>query len=356
MKPQILELIDFKKVDALLEGFNKSTGFVTAILDLDGNVLSQSGWRRICTHFHRVNPETGRNCTISDTVLAGQVAEGEKYHFYQCLNGMVDVAVPLVIDGEHVANLFSGQFFFEEPDHAFFIAQANKYGFDEDKYLSALDSVPVVSKEKVKTAMDFLLTMTQLISEITWQKLEQMKLNESVLKSEERFRTFMDEAPVYAYIKDASLNHIFSNKKVAALIERNRIGQTSESARAIFAPEIADFLENADKDILSGHANRRELEYKFNIGGDERWLEDTKFGLTLADGTRAVGGLAFDITERKRSEALLTEQLDELRRWQQAMFGREDRILAMKKEVNDLLAEHGQPPRYASAVAGENDT
>jgi ligand-binding sensor protein len=171
MKDNILDLIDFKKVDALLEGFNKTTGFVTAILDLEGKVMSKSGWREICTQFHRINPQTCRNCTISDTVLAGQMAEGEKYNFYQCLNGMVDVAVPLVVDGEHVANLFSGQFFFEEPDRALFKTQAGKYGFDEDKYLSALDSVPVVSKEKVKTAMDFLLAMTQLISEITFQKL-----------------------------------------------------------------------------------------------------------------------------------------------------------------------------------------
>jgi len=305
MKANILDLIDFKKVDALLEGFNKTTGFFTTILDLEGNVMSKSGWRETSTQFHRINPQTCRHCTISDTVLAGQMAEGEKYHFYQCLNGMVDVAVPLVIDGEHVANLFSGQFFFEEPDRAFFKTQAGKYGFDEDKYLSALDSVPVVSKEKVKTAMDFLLAMTQLISEITFQKLEQMELNESVLKSEERFRTFMDETPVYAYIKNGSLNHVFSNKKVSALIESNRIGQQTESARAIFAPEIADYRESADKNILSGHSSRSELKYKLNIGGDERCRNVIKFWLTLADCTRALGGLAFDITERQRAEAEL---------------------------------------------------
>ncbi len=45
MKINILDLIDFAKVDTLLEGFNKSTGFVTAILDLNGNILSKSGWR-----------------------------------------------------------------------------------------------------------------------------------------------------------------------------------------------------------------------------------------------------------------------------------------------------------------------
>jgi len=50
------------------------------------------------------------------------------------------------------------------------------------------------------------------------------------------------------------------------------------------------------------------------------------------------------------ASATLAEQLDELRRWQQAMLGREGRVLEMKKEVNALLAAQGQPPRYPSAV------
>jgi len=57
------------------------------------------------------------------------------------------------------------------------------------------------------------------------------------------------------------------------------------------------------------------------------------------------------VAAREHAESLsgtLAAQLDELRRWQQAMLGREDRILSIKKEVNDLLAAQGQPLRYAS--------
>ncbi|MBU4236847.1 MAG: PocR ligand-binding domain-containing protein [Proteobacteria bacterium] len=305
MKVNILNLIDFKKVNTLLEGFNKSTGFVTAILDLEGNVLSKSGWRQICTEFHRINPETSKKCTISDTVLAGKMNEGEQYHFYKCLNGMVDVAVPVVINGEHIANLFSGQFFFEEPDQMFFKKQAEKYGFDEEQYLGALAKVPVIPRERVKTAMDFLQNMTQLISETTFQKLEQMELNDAVLKSEERFKTFMEETPVYAYIKDGSLNHVFSNKKVLELTQLKQSGQIVDSAKTIFDPDIANYLERADQKILSGHSNRIELEYKVKIDGQDKWLNDIKFALKLTDGTKGVGGLAFDITERKRAEEAL---------------------------------------------------
>jgi len=64
--------------------------------------------------------------------------------------------------------------------------------------------------------------------------------------------------------------------------------------------------------------------------------------------TYIVGTLQ-DITERKQAEAKLNEQIAELRRWHELTLGREMRILGLKQEVNELLAQAGQPPRYASA-------
>jgi diguanylate cyclase len=188
MKSKFFDNLDFDKINLILEGFNKATGFVTAILDLEGNILSKSGWRPICTEFHRKNPQTALNCRISDTMLANSMAQGERYHFYECKNGLVDVAVPIMIEGEQVANLFSGQFFFEPPDLNFFKKQAANYGFDESDYLDALSKVPIVSREEVKTNMDFLLTITQMITEMTYDKLEQKELNDAFQKSDEALR------------------------------------------------------------------------------------------------------------------------------------------------------------------------
>lgn len=46
MKIDLLKLFNFEEVDKLLEGFNHTTRFVTAILDLEGRMLSKSGWRK----------------------------------------------------------------------------------------------------------------------------------------------------------------------------------------------------------------------------------------------------------------------------------------------------------------------
>jgi len=196
MTTQLDRIFDFEKVNTLLEGFNKTTGFVTAILDLKGNVLSKSGWRDLCTEFHRINPKTAFRCTFSDTILASKMAEGENYHCYKCLNGLVDVAVPIIIRGVHVGNLFSGQFFFEEPDYDFFRKQAKEFGFDQEKYLKAVSEVPIKSEEQVKFAMNFLLQMTEIISDQGYQNLVLEEINSSFNESNNRFYTIFYANPI----------------------------------------------------------------------------------------------------------------------------------------------------------------
>lgn len=196
MAQSIKQILDFERVNSLLEDFNKSTGFVTAILDLEGNVLSKSGWRDVCTQFHRKNPLTAKNCLTSDTVLANKMSEGKQYHFYKCLNGLVDVATPIIIDGEHIANLFTGQFFFETPDISFFNKQALKYGFDEAKYLASLKKVPVISKEVAIANLNFLSSMAHMIGELGSQKSKLAALNSRLKLSESLFKSVFENSNV----------------------------------------------------------------------------------------------------------------------------------------------------------------
>ncbi|MCX8043005.1 MAG: response regulator [Desulfobacterota bacterium] len=53
-----------------------------------------------------------------------------------------------------------------------------------------------------------------------------------------------------------------------------------------------------------------------------------------------------DITELRKSERSLRLKLDELQRWHKVVLNREDRIIELKKEVNELRKEAGKPLRY----------
>jgi PAS domain S-box-containing protein len=63
-----------------------------------------------------------------------------------------------------------------------------------------------------------------------------------------------------------------------------------------------------------------------------------------------IAGMTRDINARKKAEAQINEQLEELRRWHNVTLGRENRVLQLKKEINQLLTEAGLPPRYTSVL------
>lgn len=67
-----------------------------------------------------------------------------------------------------------------------------------------------------------------------------------------------------------------------------------------------------------------------------------------------IAGTTREIDARKKAEIRIEEQLNELKRWQKATLGRESRILELKREVNELLTQMGQKPRYQSPDEGES--
>jgi diguanylate cyclase (GGDEF)-like protein/PAS domain S-box-containing protein len=317
MKSKALEYFDFEKANALLEAFNHSTDFVTAILDLEGNVLSKSGWRQICTDFHRVHPQSSLNCTISDTELANKREPSEKYHFYKCLNGLIDVQMPIVIRGEHVANLYSGQFFFEEPDIAFFKEQAENYGFDENLYFEALEKVPVVSKEKVGIAMNFLLDIIEMIIEMTSDKFEQIKLNEKIResekalldnqaqlrKSEERFRVVQEVSPDGFTILHPLINElgeiidfefVFENQAIARVNQTDPNQIIGRRVLELFPAHSGSRLFEVYKQV----ANTRETQVLEEVNAGEIVSKPVWLRLVVVSMGEDIAILAQDITEQ----------------------------------------------------------
>ena len=178
---ELAEIIDVMLLQSLVNDLFAVAHIPMAIVDMKGKVLVGVGWQHSCTDFHRVHPETCQNCIESDTELTAGVAPGE-FKLYKCKNNMWDIATPLIVCNQHVGNIFSGQFVFDDepPDVEFFRTQAQRYGFDEEQYLAALEAVPRLSREHVNTCMTFLTKLAHMISQNGYNSLVAVSSQQSL--------------------------------------------------------------------------------------------------------------------------------------------------------------------------------
>ncbi len=225
MKYHLAEIVDVDELKRLCENFTNINGAVTAILDLEGNVLVSTGWQPICTQFHRIHSETKLLCTESDTILASQLKLGQKYNVYRCKNGLVDVAMPIIVGGNHVGNFFTGQFFTEKADIEFFRNQARKYNFNETEYLSALEKAPVFNENQIKASVSFLVQLTETIGNIGLKNLYNLELTKQLEIEKENLKVINDEY--------AALNEEYKTQNDELLQAKERAEESQKMFKTI---------------------------------------------------------------------------------------------------------------------------
>jgi len=173
MENLLADIIDIQVIQSLMNDFYKLAHIPVGLNDLKGNVLVSVGWQDICTKLHRVHLETSKYCVESDTQLSLDATPGE-LKMYKCKNNMWDIVTPIILDGQHVGYVFSGQFFFDDNplDDEFFKSQARKYEFNEEEYMAALNKVSRLSKEAVNTSMTFIMTFANALSQLSYSNFK----------------------------------------------------------------------------------------------------------------------------------------------------------------------------------------
>ena len=169
---ELTDIVDVPALQTLMDEFYAVTHFGVGIVDLKGRVLVATGWQNICTQFHRACPETAARCQESDIALSSGVAQGA-FKVYKCRNGMWDMVTPIFVGDNHVGNFFLGQFLYDDEtiDESFFRAQAERYGFDVEAYLTALVQVPRWSRQRVEAVMQFYATFAHQLSTLSYANI-----------------------------------------------------------------------------------------------------------------------------------------------------------------------------------------
>jgi PAS domain S-box-containing protein len=233
------DIVDIEAIQDLMDNLWQASGIPTGIVDIDGTVLVGAGWQTICTQFHRRHPETRARCLQSDAFLARYLNEHSVlpecgYIEYRCQNGMIDIGMPIIIEGHHLANIFLGQFFYEPPDEKFFRQQARKYGFDLKDYLATLRQVPVFPPQKVQQILTFNKSLLALITRMGVEKLRQMETQRDLLQSREKFHSLFENSSDAIFILSVD-GHILEANQIACQ-------QFGFSRQQLLHKKLAEFL------------------------------------------------------------------------------------------------------------------
>jgi PAS domain S-box-containing protein len=148
-----------------------------------------------------------------------------------------------------------------------------------------------------------MVAILSLVLDVT----ERERAEEELRASEQRFQRFMDNSPMTAFLKDDQGRYVYVNR----LLERQ------------FDRPAAEWIGKTDAELFPESDPRRGFENDFAVLQAGRTIEaeetaerktgthhylSFKFPVEGRDGQRLLGGMALDITGRKRAEQLAEEK------------------------------------------------
>ncbi|MBF0456482.1 MAG: PAS domain S-box protein [Nitrospirae bacterium] len=180
-----------------------------------------------------------------------------------------------------------------------------------------------------------------LQEDITWRK----QLDEELRKSQQHLSLLVENSPLAIIEWDL-------NDKVAAWnpAAERIFGYTKDEAMGRTASEFIiprDAALLADEQLSA--ADAMEKDYQDNITKDGRRITCRWHNVTLTDETGSTIGvtsLVEDATTRIKMLADLNQYVKDMERFNRLTVDREERMIQLKQEINDLYEKLGLVPKY----------
>jgi PAS domain S-box-containing protein len=170
---------------------------------------------------------------------------------------------------------------------------------------------------------------------------ERSRLEDALAESERRFRSFMDNAPAIAWIKDASQRYTYVNEPFARYHGRAAGDILGRDDTQLFPAEVASYFRSHDEEVRNGRgAVQGVRQVRQPDGSTAHWLT-VKFPFADAAGANSLAGFAVDVSARVDAE-------DKARRYAEDVRSLLNRLVQTQEaerrrvadELHDLIGQN----------------
>lgn len=162
----------------------------------------------------------------------------------------------------------------------------------------------LANEELARQQEELKATKNGLAAEVAQRREAETALRES----EERFASFMHHLPAAAWIKDLDGRYIYANDQAGPILSMSVQGLQGKTDEDVFPLEVAREFRKFDRRVLAEGGSLQTRQRLIQSDGIEHHFIVNKFVVPGFDDKPAyVAGVAFDITELKRTEESLRE-------------------------------------------------
>ncbi len=235
----------------------------------------------------------------------------------------------------------------------------------------APDLCPLINKDQKMVNSEVMLRgfdgkeipVIKTVTEIFWENefvfletfidiSEHKKVEDALFKSEERLSQLVETMSDWVWEVDEQGLYTYCSENVIDIL--------GYPAEEMIGTSPFDYISDDDKtrisELFSAAISKKvsvvDLKNE-NITKDGRTITLLTNAIPILDKEgklKGYRGTDKDITDRSKAEDELKQKTAEIQRRNELMMGREERIIELKKEVNNLLSEMGKDKKYEQGV------
>lgn len=240
---KLLDIIDVDSLQRIQDAFSDATGMAALTTDMEGPVTQLSNPTEFCMNLTRPTRLGGDRCNQCDLMGGKKAAETGKPSVYRCHSGLMDFAVPIIVNGEHIGSLIGGQVLTEEPHEENFRRFATELGIDQNKYVKAARDVKIKTVKDIESAANLLFEFAKTISFLGMQKIQVI---ESEAKMKETLTEIQGELEKLYSIVDKDNAEL---QKLSEIIESSLNDSKESIALSKQTDEILEFNKQVSRQI-----------------------------------------------------------------------------------------------------------